>query len=221
MQLAPGRAVEHWPPFKMQLVFGRWENTSVWICQVSLAPASWKIPRFQRFVLKLRVCGCCLAKEFVFMDIHSRNGFLLFNFTKWLLKMSIFRLIFLQGRGDIFVCLIFSVLFFVSYFYIFDSLFHLIVRKVLILFVKHFPWISRLMWFSFQIIIEECCILGLLSASIYFKVFLAKCSLRFKKKRCCFPKGVRFSVFCVTQLFEWESLILIKISFSFGKCCCF
>lgn len=44
--------------------------------------ASRKAPGFPQFALKLKGCGCCLAEEFVFKDVHSRNGFLLFNFTK-------------------------------------------------------------------------------------------------------------------------------------------
>lgn len=47
-------------------------------------------------------------------------------------------------------------------------------------------------------------------------MFLAKWSLRLKKKKRCFLKGISFSLF-----FEWESLLLIKISSSFGKYWCF
>lgn len=50
-------------------------------------------------------------------------------------------------------------------------------------------------------------------------MFLAKWSLRLKTTtttKCCFLKGVSFSLF-----FEWETLLLIKISSSFGKCWCF
>lgn len=48
----------------------------------SPVPASRKTPGFPQFALKLKGCGRRLAEGFVFKDVHSRNGFLLFNFTK-------------------------------------------------------------------------------------------------------------------------------------------
>ena len=52
----------NWPPSKMQLIFSRHECNFFGVKLPNfLGPGSWKIPRFQQFVLKLKVCGYCLT----------------------------------------------------------------------------------------------------------------------------------------------------------------